>query len=90
MKIWGHINFEKKSQKREFSLGNIGESPKNENVLGVLFIIHTVQEQNSTAAILMGDLPMLSFKMGDSPTISFRMGDLSGTFLIFSEFTYVT
>ena len=33
MKIWGHINFEKKSQKREFSLGNIGETPKIENCL---------------------------------------------------------
>ena len=30
LKIWGHINFEKKSQKREFSTGNIGESPQNE------------------------------------------------------------
>ena len=29
MKIWGHINFEKKSQKWEFSLGNIGKFFQN-------------------------------------------------------------
>ena len=36
LKIWGPINFEKMSQKREFSLGNIGESPKMKNVLHTL------------------------------------------------------
>ena len=34
VKIWGHVNFEKKSQKQECSLGNIGETPKMKNVLG--------------------------------------------------------
>ena len=33
MKIWGHINFEKKSQKQDFPLGNIGWSPKMKNVV---------------------------------------------------------
>ena len=47
MKILGYTNFKKKSQKREFSLGNIGETPKIENCLTQLwFNIWSLQRWN--------------------------------------------
>ena len=80
----------KESQKWEFSLGNIGESPRNEKCARHVVHHHSSRTELYKAAILMGDSPMLSFKMGDSPMLSFKMRDLPRTFFIFGGFTYVT
>ena len=80
----------KESQKWEFSLGNIGESPRNEKCARHVVHHHSSRTELYKAAILMGDSPMLSFKMGDSPMLSFKMRDSPRTFFIFWGFTYVT
>ena len=50
MKILGYTNFKKKSQKREFSLGNIGETPETPKIENCLtqfwFNIWSLQRWN--------------------------------------------
>ena len=90
MKIWGHVYFEKKNQKREFSLGNIGEFPKNWKC--ARRIPHPKE--------IIGESPILKESIGKSPikiaAVEFcswtvcMMNNTPSTFFIFGGFNYVT